>query len=430
MDTNRSKKIFVIFLVVFIDLLGFGIMIPLLPTFSQNVLHMHETTIGLVAGIFSLMQFIFNPFWGRLSDIYGRKPIIIMSLIGNVFSYILLGLVLSGVFPSIEVLFISRALAGFFSANIGAAMAYISDITPPEDRSKGMGIIGAAFGLGFVFGPFMGGVLAKHYSFGVPVFFSSGLSFVALVLAFFVLKESLPAEFRKRKSEKTFNIKESVNKLFAAIKHPNVGFLIILYFIITFSIANIYATFQLYAESRDGFSFDVEQVSYLFAFLGITGALMQGVLIRPLLKIFDERKLLIAGNIIMAVGLGSIPFSHHHIVYLLISCFLMGVGNGLNLPISLSLISKFSGRDEQGGILGLNQSMSSFARFLGPTWGGFVYQFLGFAAPFITGGIFMVLASFYSLKLLHERFVIKKTEPVKNDDDAEPELIVEKENAS
>jgi len=404
LESSTNKKIFVIFLVIFIDLLGFGIMIPLLPTFSQNVLHMHESSIGLVAGIFSLMQFIFNPFWGRLSDIYGRKPIIMFSLMGNVISYSMLGLVLSGYWQSVELLFISRALAGFFSANIGAAMAYISDTTTPKERSKGMGIIGAAFGLGFVFGPFIGGVLAKRFSFGVPVFFSAGLSFVALILAFVILKESLPVEFRKSNAKKQFEPHLAFSKLVEALKHPHVGLLIVLYFIITFAVSNIYATFQLYAESNNGFSLDVEQVSYLFAFIGLTGALVQGVLIRPLLKRFDERKLLITGNIIMAVGLGTIPFSHHHIGYLLVSTFLMSFGNGLNLPISLSLVSKFTAADEQGGILGINQSMSSFARFLGPAWGGFVYQFMGFAAPFITGGIFMVGASFLSLKLLHDKY--------------------------
>lgn len=404
MGQNNSKKIFVIFLVVFIDLLGFGIMIPLLPTFSQNVLHMHETTIGLVAGIFSLMQFIFNPFWGRLSDIYGRKPIIMFSLMGNVLSYIMLGLVLGGVLQSIELLFIARALAGFFSANIGAAMAYISDITPPKERSKGMGIIGVAFGLGFVIGPFIGGFFAKRFGFGVPVFFSAGLSLLAFILAIFILKESLPADVRAQNSKLKIGSQLSPRKFIEALKHPHVGILIILYFIITFAISNTYATFQLYAESREGFSFDVEKVSYLFAFLGLTGALVQGVFIRPLLKWFDERKLLIAGNILMALGLGSLPFSHHHVVYLLISCFFMGFGNGLNLPITLSLVSKFTERDEQGGILGLNQSLSSFARFLGPTWGGFVYQFLGYAAPFITGGVFMAGAALLSLKLLHDKY--------------------------
>ncbi len=389
---------------VFIDLLGFGILIPLLPTFSQNVLHMSESAIGLAAGIFSLMQFIFNPLWGRLSDIYGRKPIIIFSLSGNVISYILLGFVLSGVFRSVFLLFLARGLAGFFSANIGAAMAYISDITTPAERSKGMGIIGAAFGLGFVFGPFMGGVLAGKFGFGVPIFVSAGMSFIALIVAMIVLKESLPLSIRNENKLKSSNLKLAFDRFIKAMKHPNVGFLIILYFISVFSIANIYSTFQLYAESNNGFNYGITEVSYIFAFVGTIGALVQGVLIRPLLKFFDERRLFIIGNFIMAAGLGTIPFSHHNIYLLLASCFLMSVGNGLNLPIALSLVSKFTDADEQGGILGLNQSLASLARFLGPAWGGFVYQFIGFTAPFLTGGIIMLIGGGLSFKLLNERF--------------------------
>ncbi len=404
MKPDKSKKIFVIFLVVFIDLLGFGILIPILPIFSQNVLNMSETQIGFVAGIFSLMQFIFSPLWGRLSDIYGRKPIIIFSLIGNVLSYILLGLVLHGLFASVFLLFLSRSLAGFFSANIGAAMAYISDITTPQERSKGMGIIGTAFSLGFVFGPFIGGVLAKRYDYGTPIFLSAALSLISLILATIILKESLPEDLRRQAKLVSIKLKDGWVRFVKAIKHPNVGLLIILYFISTFSIANIFSTFQLYAESKAGFELDIEQISYIFAYLGIIGALTQGVLIRPLVKWFDERKVYIAGNFIMAIGLGTIPLSHHSITMLLLSCLLMGFGNGLNIPIGLSLISKFTERDEQGGILGLNQSLSSLARFMGPSWGGFVYQFLGFFAPFFTGGFMMLIVTGLSFKLLHDRF--------------------------
>lgn len=197
-----------------------------------------------------------------------------------------------------------------------------------------------------------------------------------------------------------------------ALKHPNVGFLIVLYFIITFSISNIYATLQLFVQSKSGFNFDVEQISYLFAFIGIIGALVQGGLIRQLVKYFDERKILIAGNLIMAVGLGTLPFSHHNLPVFLTSLFLMGLGNGLNQPITLSLVSKFTDRDEQGGILGINQSLSSFARFLGPSWGGFVYQEIGFTAPFLTGGVFMLGGTILSFRLLHDRFKPAKT-PIK-----------------
>lgn len=399
-----DRRIIVIFLTVFIDLLGFGILIPILPTFAQNELFMSETLIGLNIGIFSLMQFIFNPLWGRLSDIYGRKPILIFGLAGNVVSYIITGLVLAGVWKSVFLLFVSRALAGFFSANIGAAMAYISDVTPPKDRSKGMGLIGAAFGLGFVFGPFIGGVLAKHYGFGFPTFMSAGLSLVALMLTFFFVNESLPKELRGAKTMSGFNVKNGFNKLVGALKHPHVGFLILLYFVIVFSISNIFSTFQLYAESKNGFSYDFEQVSYLFAFSGLVGAITQGVLIRPILRMFDERKVFIAGCIIMGIGLGTIPFSNHILVLLLGSILFMSFGNGLLLSIGLGLISKFSDRDEQGGILGLTQSLASLARFLGPTWGGLVYHYVSFTAPFLTGGIVMVGATVLSFRLLKDKY--------------------------
>lgn len=399
-----DRRIIVIFLTVFIDLLGFGILIPILPTFAQNELFMSETLIGLNIGIFSLMQFIFNPLWGRLSDIYGRKPILIFGLAGNVVSYIITGLVLAGVWKSVFLLFVSRALAGFFSANIGAAMAYISDVTPPKDRSKGMGLIGAAFGLGFVFGPFIGGVLAKHYGFGFPTFMSAGLSLVALMLTFFFVNESLPKELRGAKTMSGFNVKNGFNKLVGALKHPHVGFLILLYFVIVFSISNIFSTFQLYAESKNGFSYDFEQVSYLFAFSGLVGAITQGVLLRPILRVFDERKVFIAGCIIMGIGLGTIPFSNHILALLLGSILFMSFGNGLLLSIGLGLISKFSDRDEQGGILGLTQSLASLARFLGPTWGGLVYHYVSFTAPFLTGGIVMVGATVLSFRLLKDKY--------------------------
>jgi MFS family permease len=365
---------------------------------------MNETLIGLIVGIFSLMQFVFNPLWGRLSDIYGRKPILIFGLGGNVISYIITGLVLSGIWESIPLLFLSRALAGFFSANIGAAMAYISDVTPPKDRSKGMGLIGAAFGLGFVFGPFIGGVMAKRFGYGFPTYFSAVLSFIALLLTMLFVTESLPKELRGAKTMGGFNIKNGLNKLVSALKHPHVGFLIMLYFIIVFSISNIFSTFQLYAESKDGFSYDIEQVSYLFAFSGLVGAITQGLLIRPILKVFDERKVFIAGCIIMGIGLGTIPFSNHILVLLLGSILFMSFGNGLLLSIGLGLISKFSDRDEQGGILGLTQSLASFARFIGPSWGGLVYHYVSFAAPFLTGGIVMIGATVLSLRLLKDKY--------------------------
>jgi DHA1 family tetracycline resistance protein-like MFS transporter len=268
-----------------------------------------------------------------------------------------------------------------------------------------MGLIGAAFGLGFVFGPFMGGILASRFGYGFPTFLSSGLSFLALLLTFLFVTESLPKELRRTRTAITrFFIKKQIDRLVNALKHPHVGFLILLYFIIVFSISNIFSTFQLYAESKNGFSYDIEQVSYLFAFSGLVGALTQGVLIRPILKYFDERKVFIAACLIMGLGLGTIPFSNHYLPYLLVSILFMSFGNGLCLSIGLGLISKFSNADEQGGILGLTQSLASLARFLGPSWGGLVYHFISFAAPFVTGGIVMMIATVLSTRLMKEKY--------------------------
>ncbi len=389
---------------VFVDLLGFGIVIPLLPTYSENVLHLGGTYIGLAIGIFSLMQFIFNPFWGRLSDIYGRKPIIVFSLIGNVLSYVMLGLVFSGVFKSEIMLFASRAMAGFFSANIGAAMAYISDITTPQERSKGMGLIGAAFGLGFVFGPFIGGFLANRFDYGVPAYLAASLSFISLLLALAFLKESLSKENREPQTKANLKVTNQYQRFKDAIKHPYIGLLVVLSFVSVFSIANIFSTLQLFAESNNGFNYNVEQISYLFAYMGAIGALVQGVLLRPILKHFNERKVYIVSNLLLGLGLGTIPLASHHLGFLLTSIFLMGVGNGLNLSISSGLISKYTDPTEQGGILGLNQSLAALARFIGPAWGGFVFQFVGYAAPFLTGGVVMLIATFYSFRLLHDKY--------------------------
>ncbi|HWQ82900.1 MAG TPA: MFS transporter [Ignavibacteria bacterium] len=396
--TDR-KALLVIFLTIFIDLLGFGIIIPLLPDYSFKILHIDESVIGLLVGIYSLMQFIFTPVWGSLSDIYGRKPILVMSLAGNVISYILMFLVFSGVFPSVYLLALSRAFAGIFSANLSAAQAVISDITPPEDRSKGMGILGAAFGLGFVFGPAMGGILSQHFGYGLPIAMSGIFSLIALTLALTILKESLPEDIRKQ-NKRDFKGVTIVNLrgVRDVLSNKKVGVYVIIFFFITFSFANIYGTFLLFAERTDTLSLNQQEVGFLLSFLGIIGAIVQATLIKTFkAKIGEERSILL-GNFLVIFGLALIPFAPG-VPALLVVMTVLGFGNGLNNPMLMGLISTSVSRDEQGSVLGINQSLGSLARFLGPVWGGFIYKF-GYTFPFLSGGFFMLLITLFSLKYL------------------------------
>jgi len=402
---QNKKALFVIFLVIFIDLLGFGIIIPVLPFFSEHVLVLNKTEIGLLTGIYSLMQFVFTPVWGSLSDVYGRKPILTMSLTGNVIAYSLMALVFTNVIPSVSLLFVSRAFAGFFSANLSAAQAVVSDITKPEERSKGMGIIGAAFGLGFVFGPALGGFLSYKYGYGVPLIFSAIFSFIALIVCILIFKETLPEDLRIS-NKKKFNFRDvkviNLKAVNDVIKHKDVGIYVIIFFFITFSFANIFGNFQYFLERKDGLGMNEEQTGYLLSFLGIIAAIVQSTLIKPFKKFIGEEKSVIFGNILVAFGLFLIPFSTN--VFILLAVLtLLAFGNGLNNAMALGLISQNVSRQDQGGVLGINQSLSSLARFLGPLWGGFIYDRLGYHYPFISGSIFMVIITIIAIFILRNR---------------------------
>jgi len=372
---KNKASLSVIFFTIFIDLMGFGILIPILPTFASKELGVPDYGIGIIVAIFSLMQFLFNPLLGKLSDVVGRKPIITATLLLTSISYVIFSFA-----NSFGILFLSRALAGLGGSNIGVAQAYIADITPPEERLKGMGIIGVAFGLGFVFGPLIGAFVSK-FGYAVAGLSSAVFSFTAFLFALLVLPES-----KQWKSEKVnfhfklFDIKYTQEVL----RKPVVGLLIFIFFIIIFSIANLYGTFALLGYKF--YHFTDQQNGILFGIMGIIGALVQGVLIKFTNKI-SERVLLIFGLILMMIGLAGIPYGGNFSgVIVIIS--ILSIGTGILQPLILSMISKFSKQEEQGSILGLNQSFSAFARVLGPLWGGFSYDYLGYRAPFITGAVF------------------------------------------
>ncbi len=361
---------------VFIDLLGFGILIPLLPTFASKELGVSDFGIGSVVAIFSLMQFIFNPILGKLSDRIGRRPVIIVSLIFTAVSYIIFSFA-----NSFLVLLFSRMLAGLGGSNIGVAQAYIADITDQSERSKGMGLIGAAFGLGFVFGPLMGGLLAD-YGYAVAGFSAAGFSSLAIIFAFFFLPESLKDRSKDKKIKLKF-----FDLAFAwkVLKTPVVGLLIIIFFIIVFSMANIYGTFALLGYKV--YHFTDRDNGMLFGILGLVGAIVQGGLIRSLSKRVKDKTLLFVGTFLMMVGLGLLPYGGNFLGIAIVAGVL-AVGTGILQPTILSMVSKYSPEDQQGGILGLNQSIASLARVLGPLWGGFSFQYMGYGSPFLTGAIF------------------------------------------
>jgi len=385
----KKASLSVIFVTIFIDLMGFGILIPILPTFGAKELGISDFQIGIVVAIYSFVQFLFNPVFGKISDKIGRRPVILFSLTLTAISYIVFSFT-----NSFLLLLFSRLLAGFGGSNIGAAQAYIADITTKEDRSKGMGLIGAAFGLGFVFGPIVGGMLAK-YGYDIAGFGAAGFSFLAFLFALFFLPESNVDRSESKKFEiKLFDLKFTKETL----TRPITGTMIMMFFIIVFSMANIYGTFSLIGYKV--YNFTDQQIGYLLGISGLVGAAIQGGGIRVLSKKYKDRTLVIIGSILMTIGLGLIPYGNNFLgVALVIS--VLGSGTGLLQPTILSMISKFSPDKEQGAILGLNTSMSAFARVLGPLWGGFSYQFLGYQAPFITGAIFTFITFLIAVVLLN-----------------------------
>ncbi len=372
----KKTPLAIIFLITFIDLLGFGIVIPILPSYAEAGFGASDVTVGFLVASFSFMQLVFTPVWGRLSDRLGRRPILILGLILTAISYVMFGMA-----HSLEMLFLSRLLGGVGGANISAAQAYISDVTRPEERARGMGLIGAAFGLGFVFGPFIGGALVG-YGYSVPGYAAALLSSVALVTAIIALPESL-----KKEEQHAPTAAFDFSLLIAALKRPKIGMLLVLFFLITFGYANIYATFPLISTREFGFS--EREVGYLFGFIGIIGAVTQGGLIRTLTHRYGERLLFLVGAAFTSAGLAAIPYAPGTWSLLAVLAVL-SFGTGIMTPSSLSLISRHADERQQGGILGINQSLGALARVLGPIWGAFVFQVFGTSWPFLTGGFVLL----------------------------------------
>ncbi len=385
----KRSPLAIIFITVFIDLVGFGIVLPLLPYYAESY-GATALMVGLLSTSYSFMQFVFTPMWGRLSDRFGRRPLILLSLTGSCLGFLVFGLARNLLF-----LFVGRMIAGIAGAIIPTTNAYIADVTTPENRAKGMGLIGAAFGLGFILGPAIGGLLAP-YGYDKPALLASAMAGLNLVFAYFKLPESLTDEIRKRARKRSFNLQTLVE----ALRHPRIGLLLVMYFVITFAFSNMEATFGLLNEHLYGLN--ARQTGYLFTFIGVLISLMQGVLVGRLVKMWGESRCIVVGTFAMIFGLGLMPFAPGIGFYCMIIA-LLSFGTGVNNPAIAGLLSRSTHADEQGGIMGIAQSMASLGRILGPVWGGYVFGAIGFRWPFLSAAIFMAFAFLFSLKNLYTK---------------------------
>jgi MFS family permease len=375
----KKSPLIVIFFTVFLDLLGFGLIIPVLPVFAKE-LGADNIQVGMIAGVYSLMNFLIAPLWGALSDRYGRRPIILMSIAITAASYLLFGFT-----SSLILLFLSRMMSGVGSANLSVAQAYISDSTTPENRAKSLGIIGAAFGLGFIFGPLVGGLVKSEFGISALGILACSLSTLNLALAYFLLPESIKARNKERKLS-LFSFKD----LYAVLQREAISSL----FFINFIYITAFSMMQITGVIlwKEEYGLDEKHIGYMFAFIGITSSVVQGGLIGKLNKMWGEQKLLTIGLSCMVFGLVSIPFAPRNEWFFLIegiSMFLLAFGSGCATPAANSLLSKLAHENEQGKVLGLNMSFSSLSRVIGPVLGGFCYN-MHHAMPFLSAGVLML----------------------------------------
>jgi multidrug resistance protein len=378
----------VLFLIVFIDLVGFGLVIPLLPFYGERFGASPQQVTVLLA-VFSLMQILASPLWGRLSDRIGRRPVLMVSLAASALSYLWLGLA-----DALWMLFAARALSGACAGNIAAAQAYIADVTPPEKRARGMGMIGAAFGLGFIIGPAMGGILAGNdlatADLRTPGFIAAALSVVAFLGVLFVLKESRTAAALETPR------RGRVAALVEALGRPVLSRLLVIFFLVILAFAGMEATFALWAMRQ--FGWGPEQVGYVFTFVGVLSAVMQGGLIGPLTRRFGEERLMTAGLVLIGLGLLLLPFAHA-VPPLGVAVAALALGMGAMQPSLNSLISRRAGADEQGSVLGVAQSIGSLSRVLGPLIAGSLFAGLGRNSPFFWGALIVGVSLLVAVRL-------------------------------
>jgi DHA1 family tetracycline resistance protein-like MFS transporter len=408
----RRRALLTVFLTILLDLIGFGMILPLLTFYAQEF-HATPLQIGLLFSSYSLTQLLFAPLLGRLSDRVGRRPVLLASIAGSVLSYAIFAAA-----PSYAVLLLARSLSGVAAANYAIAQAYMADVSPPAERSKAMGLVGAAFGLGFVLGPALSGILAEMATVSdtlarlgprlVPVAAAS-LSAINLSMALFSLPESLSPELRRDATARKGSWL-GVTELREVWRDSPLRGLMVLFFLVMFCFSMMETTLALFCQARFGFGH--RETSWLFVFVGVVLVIVQGGLLGRLVRRFGERRLILSGIVLMALGLALLPLTPAfpaglplvwtRLWLVLASLFLLAVGQGVHNPSTTGLLSRLAGQESQGSTIGLSRSFGALARILGPSAGTWIFGFAGAGWPFWTAGGLMLVALAVALNVLRD----------------------------
>jgi len=404
----KNSRLLTIFLIVFVDLLGFSLILPLLPYYAESF-GASPIIVGLMVASYAAAQLIGAPLLGRLSDRIGRRSVLLLSVAGTLLGFVLLGLadplgrLLAGLTASrsantfiLGVLFFSRILDGLTGGNLTVAQAYITDITDEDNRAKSLGLIGAAFGLGFILGPAAGGLLS-HWGYSVPAFTAAAVSALNLVAIFFFLPESLSPEQRKNLSTRQrppFTLKA----LLAVLNRPGVGPLLHVRLFYGLAFATFQSIFSLYAQA---IGLSSQTTGFVLAYVGLLSVITQAGLIGPLTRRFRETWLIISGLWIMGISFLAWAFTAQLWLLLLVILPLSLSGGVLN-TVMQSSISKSVSRDEIGGILGISTSLDALTRVIAPSVGGFLLGYFGTWAP----GVFTALLMAWAVSFTYRRIII------------------------
>jgi MFS transporter, DHA1 family, tetracycline resistance protein len=374
-----TRPLLIIFLTIFVNLVGFGIIIPLLPFYAETF-GASPLVIGLLFAVFSLCQLVAAPALGDLSDRWGRRPVLIFSLAGTVVSFVMLAMA-----HSIAMLFAARIVDGLSGGNISTARAYVADVTEPKDRSRAYGLIGAAFGLGFIVGPALSGVLAK-VSYTAPIWAAAALTFVAMAMAWLWLPETV-----HRAQAGTGN---PFRYLPALLRRSLVRRVLIIDFLYWFAFAMFQTTFALFAARR--FGFDAPQTGYFFAGFGVLGVVVQGACIRPIVHRIGDKPTFLLGLSFGAIGLVAAALSHSVTMFAL-AMVPLALGIGFGHPTVSSLVSLVAGREEQGRVQGAASAVESLGRTIGPVWGNASLQRFGESTPYISAAALLLITLLITL---------------------------------